>query len=239
MPFRYHPAMTARTVRLRDRKQDFVRSEIWHAAVDLFARRGYEATTVEEIAAAAGVSRRTFFRYYASKDDLMVKAIDTYGDLLSDAIRTAAPNAAPLDLIKQAVLRVAQEIVAHPRVRDTMSITMKSPAARRAQLSELEVVTDRLSREFARLLRRDRGREYVAWLMASMTISVLTQTFRTWYERQPPRVDDIVDEILASLTTLLTIESPRARTAIAAGRAYIGNTRGATVRRGSRTGRTG
>lgn len=59
-------------------QQTFVRDEMWAVAVDRFIAHGYEATTVEEIAAAAGVSRRTFFRHYSSKDDLMVKAIDTY-----------------------------------------------------------------------------------------------------------------------------------------------------------------
>jgi AcrR family transcriptional regulator len=52
---------------LQERKQELVRSELFNAAWQLFGERGYEATTVAEIAAAAGVSRRTFFRYYASK----------------------------------------------------------------------------------------------------------------------------------------------------------------------------
>lgn len=46
-----------------------VRRELVHAAVDLFTERGYEDTTVDEIAAAAGVGRRTFFRYFRSKED--------------------------------------------------------------------------------------------------------------------------------------------------------------------------
>jgi len=191
--------------RLQTRKQDFVRSEIWTAAVDLFTAKGYEATTVEEIAAAAGVSRRTFFRYYASKDDLMVKAIDTYGDLLTEAIRSAASDVAPLEIVKQAVARVAETVVAQPRVRETMTISLKSPTARRAQLSELEIVTDRIAGEFARLLGH---KGYTAKLMASLTIAVLTQTFRTWYERQPANVNGTVDDILESLHDLLEAGSP-------------------------------
>ena len=80
---------------LRLKKQQFVRSEIWNTAVDLFAQHGYDRTTIDDIATAAGVSRRTFFRYFASKEDVMVQATDTYGDLLVDAVKESA-DAAPL-----------------------------------------------------------------------------------------------------------------------------------------------
>jgi AcrR family transcriptional regulator len=188
---------------LQGRKQDFVRGEIWNAAVDLFSRNGYDRTTVEEIADAAGVSRRTFFRYYASKDDLMVKAIDSYGDLLASAIRSATPGAASIEIVRQVVARVAEAVIVQPRVRDNMAISMKSPTARRAQLGELEIVSERIAGEYARALGRRARKAYTAPLMASLTITVLTQAFRTWYERQPPSIGRTVDEILASMIDLL------------------------------------
>src|SRR5215207_10077227 len=62
--------------RLKARKQQVVRDALRSAAVDLFRKRGFEAITVEEIAQTAGVSRRTFFRYYESKEDVMVEHFD-------------------------------------------------------------------------------------------------------------------------------------------------------------------
>jgi AcrR family transcriptional regulator len=47
------------------------RQDVARAALDLFARQGYDETTVDEIAAAVGISRRTFFRYYESKPDVV------------------------------------------------------------------------------------------------------------------------------------------------------------------------
>ena len=52
----------------RDEKRKFVRDAIYAAAIEIFTERGFDETTVEEIAQAAGVSRRSFFRYFASKD---------------------------------------------------------------------------------------------------------------------------------------------------------------------------
>ncbi len=52
------------------------RSEIEHVALDLFARNGFDTTTVDDVASAAGIGRRTVFRYYASKNDIPWGAFD-------------------------------------------------------------------------------------------------------------------------------------------------------------------
>ena len=59
-----------------ERRRDFVRLEIEKAGMDLFARQGYDNVTVQDIADAAGIGRRTFFRYFASKEELL-QAYDT------------------------------------------------------------------------------------------------------------------------------------------------------------------
>ena len=133
---------------LRLKKQQFVRSEIWNTAVDLFAQHGYDRTTIDDIATAAGVSRRTFFRYFASKDDVMVQATDTYGDLLVDAVKESA-GAAPLQIVEGAVRRLAAFVVLQPRARLAMQIVLENPSARGAQLSEYSVITERVAEAFA------------------------------------------------------------------------------------------
>jgi AcrR family transcriptional regulator len=56
---------------LREQKKAETRAALVKAAQDLFHRKGYEATTIDEIAEAAVVSRRTFFRYFPTKEDLV------------------------------------------------------------------------------------------------------------------------------------------------------------------------
>ncbi len=55
-------------------------------AMDLFVRNGYEATTIDEIAAAAGMSRRSFFRYFGSKEDVVLGHLDALGTALAEAL---------------------------------------------------------------------------------------------------------------------------------------------------------
>ena len=74
---------------LQVRKQQLVRGAIYEAAIDLFGKKGFDQTTVEEVAQAAGVSRRSFFRYYPTKDDLLAQGVVLYGAALTSATQDA------------------------------------------------------------------------------------------------------------------------------------------------------
>jgi AcrR family transcriptional regulator len=68
----------------RDRNKAEVRTNLHDAAVRLFSERGYEATSVDDLAEAAGVSLRTFFRYFASKDDVLFARVMDPSRFLAD-----------------------------------------------------------------------------------------------------------------------------------------------------------
>ena len=65
-----------------------IRAELAQVALDLFRREGFENVTVNDLAAAAGVSRSTFLRYFATKEDAVLFALDAQGELLADALRS-------------------------------------------------------------------------------------------------------------------------------------------------------
>jgi AcrR family transcriptional regulator len=71
---------------LREVARNAVRDEVVRAAWELFVEQGFEATTVEQIAEAAGMSRRTFFRYFAGKDELILDKLLEVGDRVAEAL---------------------------------------------------------------------------------------------------------------------------------------------------------
>jgi AcrR family transcriptional regulator len=68
---------------LRHRTRAVVRSLLAQTAIELFATKGFDNTTLDEIAAAAGVSRRTLFNYFRSKEDLALSGLSEQGELIA------------------------------------------------------------------------------------------------------------------------------------------------------------
>ena len=88
---------------LRDRKRARTRQTLVDAAVELFERKGYEATTVADIAAAAEIGTRTFFSYFASKEELLFPDSDRRVQVAVDAIAGRAPGERPADVLVRAL----------------------------------------------------------------------------------------------------------------------------------------
>jgi AcrR family transcriptional regulator len=94
------------SVGLRVRKKERTRIAIQTAALRLFAEQGYESTTVDVIAALAEVSTSTFFRYFASKDDVVFSDRHFKLPALSQAIADAPRDALDLDVVQAAICEV-------------------------------------------------------------------------------------------------------------------------------------
>src|SRR5581483_7155475 len=86
----------AQPLGLRERKKQRTREALRAVALRLFERKGFEITTVEEIAAAARVSPRTVFRYFPTKHDLVFNRTDERLGLLLTAVRGRPPEEPPL-----------------------------------------------------------------------------------------------------------------------------------------------
>jgi Bacterial regulatory proteins, tetR family len=89
------------------RKLEFVRDAIWDAAVDLFAEKAFDETTVDDIVVAAGTSRRTFFRHFESKRDLVAQPVVSHGASLTEVIASCPTGLSPGELFRHVVLAVA------------------------------------------------------------------------------------------------------------------------------------
>ncbi len=137
------------------------RAELEQVALELFAQRGFEATTVDDIAAAAGIGRRTFFRYYSSKNDVVWGEFEQGLSALRAQLAGAAPEVPLLEVLHDAVLAFNRlDPDSAPWHRDRMTLVLGVPAlqahstlryaAWRAVVSEF--VAGRLGAEPADLL---------------------------------------------------------------------------------------
>ena len=195
---------------LQHRKQDFVRGAIWDAAVDLFVANGFDQTTVDDIARAAGVSKRSFFRYFSSKNDLMGQGMVTYGDKIVDAIRACPASHSSLEVVRRTVQQVAIGAAAYPRVRKIAHIASTSVAAREAQLSRVAELEDRVAEAYHRRFRTSAHDDLLPRLLAELTLSILDVSFRQWFKHDEQDIVPTTEQVFAVLQQVVG-DQPKGR----------------------------
>jgi AcrR family transcriptional regulator len=142
---------------LRELSREAVRARIVEAAQPLFLAKGFNETTVDEIAAAVGMSQRSFFRYFASKEDVVLDKFDRQGEELF-----ARLNSRPLDEPEWDSLRACFDVfVAHltddtGRDRALQEIIESCPSLLAAQLERVHRIQEQLTQRLAaRAVARD------------------------------------------------------------------------------------
>ena len=193
---------TVTTLTVQERKQDLMRSAMWDAAIDLFAQKGFDETTVDEIAKTAGVSRRSFFRYFASKNDLMAHGMVSYGAAITHAVEGAPKTCTLPEIFRDVVLQVAQASAAQPRILEIMEIAAQYPAAREAQTARLAEVHEQVAQAFAKRTGANRKGQVTAHVLAGLTLAMLSVTFRAWFDHQQD-IAVTVEQVMATLDALV------------------------------------
>lgn len=186
---------TPTTSGLRELKKKRTREAIRSAALELFERQGYAATTIDQIAAAAEVSPATFFRYFRTKEALVVS--DEYDELLVPALGAGPAGERPLAMLrrtfKEVMGRVAEE-QSLDRLRWRHELLNSDPHLRAAIRDVRERSIRQLTVEFARRLGRDRD-DLRLRLTVRLAIEAVTETFATWVERDGEEsLPDLIDE---------------------------------------------
>jgi AcrR family transcriptional regulator len=227
----YRRGVNLSKANLQAHKQNLVRSVIFEAAIELFSTKGFDETTVEEVAQAAGVSRRSFFRYFASKDDLLAQNVVQYGVTLTAAIAACPASFTPLEIVRETVLSVAKQTVAHPRTRQVIEISERSASARQAHLSRLREVEDRVATAYAGRLKGATEDDLRPRLLASLTLSVMSVAIFSWYRREYRDVSTVAKQVFSNLTRIFCDE---ANTSQSTGKVRAGQERATPARTGSR-----
>lgn len=194
------PGGAGATVRWQRRKQR-TRAAIEDSSLRLFADKGFEETTVDDLAAAAGIGRRTFFRYYPSKNDVVVGDYEEGTRVLRAALAGADPATHPVEMVRQA-LRATNDYTPDEYVSLAIRIwllttvpSLQAHAAWRYSTWEKLIVEYVLARVGAR------HRLYACGL-AKTSIAAMWAAYTVWLDDGAgPNLTALIDEAFARLTT--------------------------------------
>ena len=169
------------TASLAARKRQLVRDELSAAAMKLLAHQGFEETTIDQITAAAGVSRRTFFRYFKSKEDVVIEFLGGVGT------RARAELAArPLDETPGVALRHALSVFVdtcceHPaKSLPLIRLTLRTPALRARYLDRRHQWQTELAAELARRAGLDTAEDMRPALTAAIALTAFDAALAQW-----------------------------------------------------------
>jgi mycofactocin system transcriptional regulator len=175
---------------------------IEQAAFRLFEERGFDSTTMDDIAAEMGVGRRTLFRYYPSKNDILWGRFDESLRAFEETFRAMNPNL-PISLaIRDAIVdfnRLDEEAI--PQHRQRMRLLLRTPAL--LAHSELRyaawrhVVADYVA---ARLgLERD---DLLPELAGRVSLAIALTAYGQWLDDEEARLDELIGQAAHGLITL-------------------------------------
>ncbi|ARJ06454.1 TetR family transcriptional regulator [Cnuibacter physcomitrellae] len=171
------------------------------AALDLYVERGYEQTTVAEIAARAGVTERTFFRHFTDKREVLFDGSSGLIELLVDGTASAPTDASPLEAV-QVALEVAAERFFEQRAdfaRKRQRVLAANPPLAERELMKLTTFAAAISGAL-----RDRGVPAAAAQMAAEAGMVaLRVAFSRWAEGEEEHLTPLLREAFADLRAAL------------------------------------
>jgi AcrR family transcriptional regulator len=135
---------------LRERKKQQTRQAIHEAAMKLFAERGYDATTIADIAAAADISPRTFFAYFSAKEEVVFQKFEMAFEDFDHALRERPEGTTALEALRGWIERVAPEYVPSPEnLRLELKLKRESPAVAACDLRHRQQYEQRLAEAVA------------------------------------------------------------------------------------------
>jgi len=171
------------------------RERLEGAALDLFSEQGFEDTTVAEIAARVGVTKRTFFRHFTDKREVLFAGAQELQQLLANAIAEASSELAPLEAIIAALVAIDTDSMApRPYLRQRQAVIAASPELRERDLIKF----DALTAAFADALRRRGVADPAADLAAQAGITVFRTAYARWIDAaEQTDLVQIVDDVRA------------------------------------------
>ncbi|MET9558195.1 TetR family transcriptional regulator [Streptomyces sp. NPDC006645] len=205
---------------LAERKRRLVANELTEAALQLLALKGFDTVTVDEIVATAGVSKRTFFRYFASKEDVVVQFLADLGAGIRAELAGRPADEPPSVALRHAVW-VAMAACAGDHADHTdrtlrvVQLILRTPALRARFLERQAQWRDDLADELGRRSGLDPATDLYPRLAAGMALTAFDTVLRQWSESdgtQDPGA--LTDRAFAVLAPALDAGGPAVQEAV-------------------------
>lgn len=184
-------------VGLRQRKRQRTQAAIQTEALRLFTEQGYEATTCEQIAAAAEVSPATFYRYFPTKEDVVLA--DDYDDLLLALVQHRPTGESPVRAVRRSLAAGLEAVYAADvdAIRERLRLVLSVPALRARRYEQTRATEALLAPELAVRMGTDPDDLEVRAVTAAIVGAVVVAV-EQWAERGGA-LPDLIDQALAAL----------------------------------------
>jgi AcrR family transcriptional regulator len=208
----YHVSRCHQYNRAMGRWQPDARGRLEKAAMELYGERGFDDTTVAQIAGRAGLTERTFFRHFADKREVLFAGSGRLQDLLVQTVTDAPASATPIDAVAagiDAIGTMLQESRGRAFARQRQSIVAANTELRERELNKMSSLAGALADTL-----RGRGiGEPAASILAEIGIAVFRISFERWVSG--PRERDLRELVRESFGEVqsLTREAGRVRAA--------------------------
>ena len=168
------------------------------AALELYAERGFEQTTVADIAERAGVTERTFFRQFTDKREVLFEGSEALQDAVLASIAAAPDNLSPLEIMANAMesagALLSAQPAGYPRIRAT--VVAANPSLQERELLKLAT----LATAAAAALQRRGVSPLAAQVAAQSGVTIFSTGFERWVE--PGQTDDFATCMRSALAEL-------------------------------------
>ncbi|WP_442809601.1 TetR family transcriptional regulator [Streptomyces sp. SR27] len=198
---------------LAQRKRQLVATELTEAALQLLALKGFDAVTVDEIATTAGVSKRTFFRYFASKEDVVVQFLAGMGADMRAGLAARPAGERPSEALLHAVSVPLTACGDHAeRALPVVRLILRTPALLARLLEHQARWREELTAELGERLGRDPRTDLRPRLAAGMALAAFDAVLHRWSDGEEAESTEdpgaLIAEAFAVLAPALDLAAP-------------------------------
>jgi TetR/AcrR family transcriptional regulator, regulator of mycofactocin system len=168
---------------VRQGKKQLARNALARSALNLFSERGFEATTIEAIADGAGVSRRTFFRYYATKEDVAFPESQARLAQFRVLLQEHSVQSRGFSAVKSSCLTMAAFFMSNREERARRQKIVDQSEALRAYQTRTDAALETLIAEALTPAHPDVREVLQAKMIAAATLATIRVAMREWYDR--------------------------------------------------------